>query len=200
LLKEAVPSISQVTILVDPNVPRPAHVLSFFEPEARALGVRLQRVEAGTPAAISAALASLAHSGAEALMIQDSAMFNSHRQQILDVARAQRLPTVCGVRAFAEAGCLIAYAPDLLAMLRRAATFVDKILKGIKPGDIPMEPPHKLTLVVNLKTAQARSPRDYGNSATSRATICFWSGAMPKALSSPLRLRPSWFASGWTSW
>jgi len=81
-------------------------------------------------------------------------MFNAHRQQILDFARTQRLPTVCGVRAFAEAGCLIAYAPDILALFRRAAVFVDKILRGTPPGDIPMEPPHKLTLVVNLKTAE----------------------------------------------
>jgi putative ABC transport system substrate-binding protein len=112
LLKDAVPSISQVAILSDPNMPRSAHGLSFFEPEAHTLGLRLRRVEANTPAAISDALATIARSGVEALMIQDSSMFNAHRQQILDFARTQRLPTVCGVRAFAEGGCLIAYAPD----------------------------------------------------------------------------------------
>jgi putative ABC transport system substrate-binding protein len=155
LLKDAVPRISHVAFLIDPNMLRSAPGRSFFEPEARALGVQLQRVEAGTPAAISDALATIARRGVEALMIQDSSMFNAHRQQILDFALTQRLPTVCGVRAFAEAGCLIAYAPDILAMFERTAVFVDKILRGTPPGDLPMEPPHKLTLVVNLKTAEA---------------------------------------------
>ena len=82
-------------------------------------------------------------------------MFNAHRQHILDVARTHRLPTVCGVRVYAEAGCLIAYAPNILAMFRRAAVFVDKILKGTKPADIPMELPAKLELVLNLKTAES---------------------------------------------
>ena len=155
LLKEAAPTITHVALLNDPNIPADAPAASDFEQEVRALGVQLQRVEAGTPAAISDALATIAHSGAEALMIMDSAMFNTHRQQILDFARTQRLPTVCGVRVYAEAGCLIAYAPDVLAMFRRAAVFVDKILQGKKPGDIPLEPPHQLKLVVNLTTAQA---------------------------------------------
>ena len=69
--------------------------------------------------------------------------------------RTHRLPTVCGVRTYAEAGCLIAYAPDILAMCRRAAVFVDKILKGAKPGDLPVEQPAKFELVINLKTAKA---------------------------------------------
>ena len=81
-------------------------------------------------------------------------MFNSHRQRILDFARTHRLPTACGVRAYAEAGCLIAYAPDILAMFRRAAVFVDKILKGTKPADLPIELPHKLELILNVKTAE----------------------------------------------
>jgi ABC-type uncharacterized transport system substrate-binding protein len=81
-------------------------------------------------------------------------MFNAHRQRILEFARAQRLPTVCGVRPYAEAGCLMAYAPDIRGMWRRAAVFVDKILKGAKPGDLPVEQPAKFALVINLKTAQ----------------------------------------------
>jgi putative ABC transport system substrate-binding protein len=71
------------------------------------------------------------------------------------VARTHRLPTVCGVRAYAEAGCFMAYAPNILEMLRRAAVFVDNILKGAKPADIPMELPAKLELVLNLKTAES---------------------------------------------
>jgi putative ABC transport system substrate-binding protein len=79
----------------------------------------------------------------------DSAMFNAHRQRILAFARTHRLPTVCGVRPYAEAGCLMAYAPDLLEMWRRAAVFVDKILKGAKPGDLPVEQPTTFELVIN---------------------------------------------------
>jgi putative tryptophan/tyrosine transport system substrate-binding protein len=88
-------------------------------------------------------------------MVMDSAMFNAHRQRILALARTHRLPTVCGVRRYAEAGCLIAYAPDILEMWRRAAIFVDKILKGAKPGDLPVEQPAKFELVLNLTTAKA---------------------------------------------
>jgi putative tryptophan/tyrosine transport system substrate-binding protein len=82
-------------------------------------------------------------------------MFNAHRQGILAFARTHRLPTVCGVRPYAEAGCLLAYAPDIREMNRRAAIFVDKILKGAKPGDLPVEQPAKFELILNLKTAQA---------------------------------------------
>jgi putative ABC transport system substrate-binding protein len=155
LLKDAAPTITQVAILADPNGPGYRQVPSAFEQEARALGVQLQRVDAGTPEAIGDALALIAHSGAEALMIMDSSMFNAHRQRILEFARTHRLPTVCGVRAYAEAGCLIAYAPNILEMVRHSASFVDKILKGAKPADIPMELPAKLELVLNLKTAES---------------------------------------------
>jgi putative ABC transport system substrate-binding protein len=119
------------------------------------LGVRLERVDAGTAEAISDALPRLAQSGAEALMIQNSALFHAHRQRILAFARTQRLPTVCGVRTMAEAGCLIAYAPNLVEMFRRAAIFVDKLLKGATPADLPLERPTKLELVLNLTTAEA---------------------------------------------
>jgi putative ABC transport system substrate-binding protein len=155
MLKEAVPSMTQVAILTDPTYSGSAQVPSAFAKEAHALGVRLQRVDAGTPEAISDALATVVQSEANALMIQDSPMFNAHRQHILDVARTHRLPTVCGVRVYAEAGCLMAYAPNILEMFRRAAVFVDKILKGTKPADIPMELPSKLELVLNLKTAES---------------------------------------------
>ncbi len=123
--------------------------------EAQALGVRLQRVEVGDVGSFDQAFDTVASSGAEALMVMDSAMFNAHRQRILEFARTHRSPTVCGVRHYAEAGCLIAYAPDILEMFRRAAIFVDKILKGAKPGDLPVEQPAKFELVINLKAAKA---------------------------------------------
>jgi putative ABC transport system substrate-binding protein len=155
MLKNAAPTITHVAVLVDPTSPSAARSPSAFAREARALKVRVQQVEAGTPEAISDALAIIAQSGADALMIMDSSMFNSHRQRILDFARLHRLPTVCGVRVYAEAGCLMAYAPNIGAMFRRTASFVDKILKGAKPADIPIELPSTLELVLNLPTAQA---------------------------------------------
>jgi len=155
LLKDAAPTSTHVAILADPNGSDYSRGPSAFEKEARALGVRLQRVDAGTLEAINEALAIIVHSGAEALMVMDSSMFNAHNQRILEFARMHRLPTVCGVRRYAEAGCLIAYAPDILEMFRRAAIFVDKLLKGTKPGDLPVEQPAKFELIVNLKTARA---------------------------------------------
>jgi putative ABC transport system substrate-binding protein len=85
----------------------------------------------------------IAMSGADMLMIQDSPRLHAYRQRILDFARTHRLPTVCGVWAYAEAGCLIAYAPDILAMYWCAPVFVDKLLKGTTPAELPIERPHK---------------------------------------------------------
>jgi putative ABC transport system substrate-binding protein len=155
LLKEAVPMLTHVAVLVHAADRSHDRVPGHIAAEAQALGVRLQRVEVSDAGAFDQALGTVASSGAEALMVMDSAMFNAHRQRILAFARTQRLPTVCGVRPYAEAGCLMAYAPDLREMWRRAAIFVDKILKGAKPGDLPVEQPAKLELVINLKTAQA---------------------------------------------
>jgi putative ABC transport system substrate-binding protein len=157
LLKETVPTITRVAVLVDTANRAHDRVPGHIAAEAHALGVRLQRVEVGDVGTFDHAFEAIAASGAEALMVMDSAMFNAYRQRILEFARTHRLPTVCGVRDYAEAGCLIAYAPDSREMFRRAAVFVDKILKGAKPGEIPVEQPAKFELVVNLKTAQALS-------------------------------------------
>jgi putative ABC transport system substrate-binding protein len=154
LLKDTVPTITSVAVLVDAGGATSSRYLSAFAAEAQALGVRLHRVDA-TPETLDATLATITTSGADALLIQDSPRFHAHRQRILDFARTHRLPTACGVRAYAEAGCLIAYAPDILAMYRRAAVFVDKILKGTKIADLPIELPHKLELFLNVKTAEA---------------------------------------------
>jgi putative ABC transport system substrate-binding protein len=155
LLKAAVPTLTHVAVLVHAADRSHARVPGHIAAEAQALGVRLQRVEVGDAGTFDQAFGTVASSGVGALMVMDSAMFNAYRQRILAFARTHRLPTVCGVRPYAEAGCLIAYAPDLLEMWRRAAIFVDKILKGAKPGDLPVEQPAKFALVLNLTTAQA---------------------------------------------
>src|SRR5262245_16510996 len=155
LLKEAVPTLTQVAVLVHAADRSHDRVPGHIAAEAQAFGVRLQRVEVGDVGTFDRAFATIASSGAEALVVMDSAMFNEHRHGILEFARTHRLPTVCGVRVYAEAGCLIACAPDIFEMWRRAAVFVEKILKGTKPGDLPVEQPAKFELVINLKTAKA---------------------------------------------
>jgi len=155
LLKDAVPTLAQVAVLVDAADRAHDHVPGNIAAEAQALGVQLQRVEVGDVGTFDRAFETIASSGAEALMVMDSAMFNAYRQRILEFARTHRLPTVCGVRVYAEAGCLMAYAPEIFEMWRRAAVVVDKILKGAKPADLPVEQPAKFELVINLKTAQA---------------------------------------------
>jgi putative ABC transport system substrate-binding protein len=154
LLKDAVPTITHVAVLVDPGSTLSPAYVSDIEAAAHALGIRLQRVEAATLEASDAALTTIATGGANALMIQDSALFSAQRQRILDFARTHRLPTVCGGRQYVEAGCLIAYSPNHVEMMRRAAVFVDKLLKGASPADLPMELPYKLELFFNLQTAK----------------------------------------------
>jgi len=156
ILKEAVPTMTAVVVLTNlTGNPIAPGFTSALDAAAQALGVRLQHVDAGGPEAFNAAFATIATSGAEALLMQNSFVFSVHRQRLLDLARTHRLPTVCNGRRYAEAGCLIAYSASPLEMYRRAAVFVDKILKGAKPADLPVERPDKFELVINLKTAKA---------------------------------------------
>jgi putative ABC transport system substrate-binding protein len=156
LLKEAVPTITSVAVLTNlTGNPLAPSFISAIDAAEQALGVRLQHIDPGGPEAFDAAFATIAASGAEALMIQNSFVFGVHHQRLLDFARTHRLPTVCSGRLYAEAGCLITYSPNSRELYRRAAVFVDKILKGAKPGDLPVERPDKFELVVHLKTAQA---------------------------------------------
>jgi putative ABC transport system substrate-binding protein len=154
LLKDAVPTITQVALLVDPEGASAPRYPGVIAAEAQALGVRLHRVDA-TPETMDAALATIITSGANALLIQDGSRFSAQRQRILEYARTHRLPTVCGGRQYAEVGCLVSYSANHLELFRRAAVFVDKILKGTPPADLPIELPHKIELVLNLQTAAA---------------------------------------------
>jgi putative ABC transport system substrate-binding protein len=122
--------------------------------EALALGVQLQRVEAGAPEAFEAAFAARVHSGANALMLMDAALFAAHRQGLLALALQHRLPSMSYGRHYAEAGSLLAYGADTHELCQRSGVFVDKILKGTKPADLPIKRP-VFQLVVNLKTVQA---------------------------------------------
>jgi putative ABC transport system substrate-binding protein len=166
LLKEAVPTIARVAVLVDPTSAAHAHVPSNLTREAQALGLQLQRVEAGTPAAFDAAFAAMAQGGADALLIMGSPLVAAHRQQPLALALQHRLPTMAYGRHLAEAGSLLAYGVDSRALCQRSASFVHKILHGVKPADLPIEQA-TFQLVVNLKTAEALG-------VTLPPTFLFW--------------------------
>jgi putative tryptophan/tyrosine transport system substrate-binding protein len=155
LLKEAVPRITRVAVLVDPTMRPYDGVPRNLEPEARTLGVRLQRVEAGTPDAFEGAFAAMMRSGAEALMIVDLPVFARNSELLVELALRHRLPNIAGWRRYAEAGSLLAYEGYVPDLCRRSAGHVDKILKGSRPGDLPVERPDKFELVINLKTAKA---------------------------------------------
>jgi len=154
LLKQAVPKASRVAVLIDPANPAHALIPRNIEVEARALRVELQRVEANGPEAFDKAFAVMARGRANALMIPEGSMLSRNRQRIFELAIANRLPTISGGQHFAQAGSLMSYGANVNDICRRSAVFVDKILKGSKPADLPVERPTKFEMVVNLKTAK----------------------------------------------
>jgi len=157
-LKQAVPRVSQVALLLQPGaVPERTEkdMLKGAEVAARALGVRLQLVEARGPADFKRAFSDMTGARAGALTVLPGAMFFSERRRLVDLAAKNRLPVVYPQREFVDAGGLMSYGTNLADLFRRAATYVDKILKGAKPADLPVEQPTKFDLVINLKTAKA---------------------------------------------
>jgi len=158
LLTQAVPGVSRVAILRQPGglgERTEKDMLKEAEVAARALGVRPQFVEARGPADFDRAFSDMTRARAGALTVLPSAMFNTERRRLVDLAAKNRLPAVYPWREFVDAGGLMAYGSDLADLFRRAATYVDKILRGAKPADLPVEQPTKFELVINLKTAKA---------------------------------------------
>jgi putative tryptophan/tyrosine transport system substrate-binding protein len=154
LLKEALPKTSRVAVLVDPADAGHAAIPKNIEQEAHALRVKLQRVEASGPEDFDDAFASIVQDHADALILPESAVFSQNRQRIFKIAISKRLPTIAGGSHFAEAGSLISYGASVLDVCQRSALFVDKVLKGAKPVDLPVERPAKFNLLINLKTAK----------------------------------------------
>jgi putative ABC transport system substrate-binding protein len=155
LLKEIVPGLSRVAVVIDPRSPIYATNRRELAAAARALGLTLLIHEVREPADVERAFAEMPAQGAAAVFAVPNPFVYGQRRQILDLAARQRLPGAYGFREFAEGGGLVYYGTDLPAMWRRAATFVDKILKGAKPADLPVEQPTKFELVVNVRTAKA---------------------------------------------
>jgi putative ABC transport system substrate-binding protein len=154
VLKQAVPEVSLVALLWNPANPGSAPQLREAEAAARALGVQLQALEARTPREIASAFAAMTRQQAGALIVLADAIFRNRRKQIADLAVKSRLPSVSAIPEYADAGGLIVYGADLRDTERRAAVFVDKVLTGAKPGDLPVEQPTEFDLIINLKTAR----------------------------------------------
>jgi putative tryptophan/tyrosine transport system substrate-binding protein len=155
MLKGVAPKVTRVAVLQNPSTGLHPVALRQAEGAARALGVQLQILEARTPSEIDAAFAAMSSRRAGGVLVLRDAMFRAQRTQIAALAAKSRLPAVYGFREQAEAGGLMAYGASVPHMFRRAATYVDKILKGAKPADLPVEQPTKFELVINLKTAKA---------------------------------------------
>ena len=155
LLKEVVPKISRVAALGNPANPSTAPQLQEAKAAAQALGLQLHAVEARGPGELDRAFAAMTSARAEAVLVLADTVFISHRERIANFAIKSRLPAASGQPPHARAGGLLAYGASRVDIYRRAAAYVDKILKGAKPADLPVEQPTKFELVINLKTAKA---------------------------------------------
>jgi ABC-type uncharacterized transport system substrate-binding protein len=155
LLKEAVPRVSRVAALANPAHPGEQRELAETERTARAVGATVQYQQVRTTPAFDAAFDVIVRNSADALLVFPDFVTMGHRRQIAEFALKHRLPSVFGWREYVEAGGLMAYGPNRQETAKRLAVYVDKILKGAKPADLPVEQPTKFELVINLKTAKA---------------------------------------------
>jgi len=154
LLKDAFPKVVRVAFLFDPTDPTGVLGLKGTQDAAPALRVILQLVEVRNVSDFVSAFTAITREHADALLTSDTVIFNNNRTRIVEFAATRRLPAMYGLREFVETGGLMSYAASLPDVYRRAATYVDKILKGTKPADLPVERPTKFELVINLKTAK----------------------------------------------
>jgi ABC-type uncharacterized transport system substrate-binding protein len=152
LLKEALPRLRRVALLVNPAGAVPIH--EEMKEVSRSLNVELAIFEARTPADFEPVFASMRNRGADAAMVLENPLFTVNTKKLADLARKERLPLV-GFTEFATAGGLIGYGIDFVALYHHAAYFVDRILKGAKPGDLPIEQPTRFEMIINMKTAKA---------------------------------------------
>jgi len=158
LLKQVVQGVSLVAILLKPDsMPDGAREVRLKEAaiSARALGLQLQVIEARGPADFDTAFSDMSAKNTGALVVLTTPAFDLERQRIVDLAAKHRLPTVYAPRSYVDIGGLMSYGPNLADLHRRAATYVDRILKGAKPSDLPVEQPTKFELVINIKTAKS---------------------------------------------
>jgi ABC-type uncharacterized transport system substrate-binding protein len=154
LLREVVPKASRVAVLTNRGNPTRALMLTQAEASIRLLGLRHRVFDVGGPGELEAVFSAMRKDHTGALLILVDPMLFGQRGLLADLAVRNRLPAISGLREFADAGILMAYGASLSDLFRRAATFVDKILKGARPADLPVEQPTKFELVISLKTAR----------------------------------------------
>ena len=155
LLKQVAPKASRVAVLYNPADRANVLVLKGLQESAPTLGLTLQPLEVRKPGEFEGAFVAMTRKRAQALFGAAGVLTSEHRRAIVDLAAKQRIPAMWGDREFVDAGGLMSYAVNFYDQIRRAATYVDKILKGAKPGDLPVEQPTQYELVINLKTAEA---------------------------------------------
>lgn len=155
LLKEMDPSVTRVAVLTNPTNRSHAGFAKELNVATQALGAQLQVLQASNPDALDIAFATMVRERAAALLVLTDSLFVGQRRRIVDLALRNRLPALYSQREFVDDGGLISYGPNLSDMFRRSATHVDKVLRGGRPGDIPVEQPTKFELVINVKTAKA---------------------------------------------
>lgn len=155
LLKEAVPELSRVAVLWDPATPSHRPGLNAVEVTGRALGLRLQPVAVRSATDLDSAFSAIIREHAGGVLVLSTPLFIAEARRLAELAMMHKLPTMFGPRAHAEAGGLLSYGPDRADLFRRAAIYVDKILKGASPANLPVEQPTRFELVVNLRTAKA---------------------------------------------
>ena len=155
LLRTVAPRAARIAILWDEGDAGSRLIVDETEAAAKTAGLTIHRVAVGSAAGLEAAFAAVVRGRAGALTIDSTARLFPYRKRIAELAVKHRLPAVAGLREYVEVGCLASYGTDYPDLFRRAAVYVDKILKGAKPGDLPIEQPTKFELVINLKTAKA---------------------------------------------
>jgi len=155
LLHEAVPSLSRVTVLRNADNPADIQLARDRQSAAQALRLTLQEIDVRTPADFERAFAAAIKDRSDAVYLSFDSVIFRQEQLIAQLLAKHPLPTMAPSKSFVERGALMAYAPSFVALNRRAAVYVDKILKGAKPGELPIEQPTKFELVINLKTAKA---------------------------------------------
>ena len=153
--KEAVPRAQRIALLWNPANRAAAPIVRTVEDAARALGVELRVTGARALEEFEPALRAMTQARADALFVVPDSVFSAHRARLFDLSRRHRLPTMSGQDNYPKAGCLMSYAVDRTDLYRRGAGYVDRLLRGAKPADLPVEQPTKFDLVINLKTAKA---------------------------------------------
>jgi putative ABC transport system substrate-binding protein len=154
LLKETIPHLSRVAVLWNPDTPFHPRVVEQFKTVVPSLSLKLMFIAAHRVSDFGAAFSSMSRSHAQALYIIDDGFFWGHRTTLLKMAMKARVPVIYGTREFVDEGALIYYGVSLADQARQAARYIDKIVKGAQPGDLPIEQPSKFELMINLRTAE----------------------------------------------